>query len=307
MNAFCDTVWVGEQGRNECIHILARYNDFLQQDQYAIDNGNFLEAFFLVSLVFTGVLPVAVLVAQHANRWLETSVIPFILNHRYHTRTFNEPYQFKYLSGLMMYDSSEFRDGEADSETTYPAREYAHTYVCDCTPDGMVYMRFNPEKEAFVYYSTRTIPYRYLNALARKYVIQTNNPICFVRPYEAEEEEPKSDNTAKSDTNNESEEHKEQSDEEDDDEAEPQEVSVFIKAKPIMGGSRAMGNSSNSGKDGSQTITKNIPANHFIRLGSMCDMNLGQHQRIEIKAKPLTFSDFKSMFMSGMTGYSKHG
>jgi hypothetical protein len=51
-----------------------------------------------------------------------------------------------------------------------------NSYVLENTPLGNVLMRYNVNTEVFEFYSDSTIPYRYLEAVARKYVL-TNNCI----------------------------------------------------------------------------------------------------------------------------------
>ena len=51
-----------------------------------------------------------------------------------------------------------------------------NSYVLENTPLGNVLMRYNVNTEVFEFYSDNTIPYRYLEAVARKYVL-TNNCI----------------------------------------------------------------------------------------------------------------------------------
>ena len=45
-----------------------------------------------------------------------------------------------------------------------------NTYVVECTPLGNVCMRYNNDKKSFEYFSNNSIPYRYLESVARKYV-----------------------------------------------------------------------------------------------------------------------------------------
>jgi hypothetical protein len=49
--------------------------------------------------------------------------------------------------------------------------KFINNYVLEYTPLGNVYMRYNNNKKSFEYYSNNTIPYRYLEPIARKYVI----------------------------------------------------------------------------------------------------------------------------------------
>jgi hypothetical protein len=48
---------------------------------------------------------------------------------------------------------------------------YINNYVLEMTPLGNVYMRYNNNKKSFEYFSNNTIPYRYLEAVGRKYVM----------------------------------------------------------------------------------------------------------------------------------------
>ena len=48
---------------------------------------------------------------------------------------------------------------------------YINNYVLETTPLGNVYMRYNHNKKSFEYFSNNTIPYRYLEAVGRKYVM----------------------------------------------------------------------------------------------------------------------------------------
>ncbi len=48
--------------------------------------------------------------------------------------------------------------------------KYINNYILEFTPLGNVYMRYNNNKKSFEYFSDRSIPYRYLEPLGRKYV-----------------------------------------------------------------------------------------------------------------------------------------
>jgi hypothetical protein len=48
---------------------------------------------------------------------------------------------------------------------------YINNYVLEMTPLGNVYMRYNNNKKSFEYFSNNTIPYRYLEAVGRRYVM----------------------------------------------------------------------------------------------------------------------------------------
>lgn len=48
---------------------------------------------------------------------------------------------------------------------------FINNYIMEYTPLGNVYMRYNNDKKSFEYFSNNTIPYRFLETVARKYVI----------------------------------------------------------------------------------------------------------------------------------------
>ena len=60
-----------------------------------------------------------------------------------------------------------------------------NNFVMEYTPVGNVLMYYNGVKECFDYYSDSTIPYRYLEVVARKYVLMNN---CVSLYFDMEEE-----------------------------------------------------------------------------------------------------------------------
>ena len=46
-----------------------------------------------------------------------------------------------------------------------------NNYVMEYTPLGNIYMRYNNDKKSFEYFSNKSIPYRYLEPVGRKYVL----------------------------------------------------------------------------------------------------------------------------------------
>lgn len=76
-------------------------------------------------------------------------------------------------------NQDEEKDKEKDEDLKLQAYEYMknkfllrfkNSFVLENTPLGNVNMCYNHEKESFEYYSDKTIPYRYLEPVARKYV-----------------------------------------------------------------------------------------------------------------------------------------
>lgn len=57
---------------------------------------------------------------------------------------------------------------------------FKNSYVMDLTPNGNVILGYSNDKSAFIYYSDKTIPYRYLDSVARKFVITFNCPALYI-------------------------------------------------------------------------------------------------------------------------------
>ena len=57
---------------------------------------------------------------------------------------------------------------------------FINNYILEYTPLGNVYMRYNNFKKSFEYFSNNTIPYRYLEAIGRKYVMTFRCKALFV-------------------------------------------------------------------------------------------------------------------------------
>ena len=81
------------------------------------------------------------------------------------------------------YNELQQNQGEQEEENKEKIKKEAHEYmknkfllkfknsfILENTPLGNVSMCYNHEKESFEYYSDKTIPYRYLEPIARKYV-----------------------------------------------------------------------------------------------------------------------------------------
>lgn len=59
-------------------------------------------------------------------------------------------------------------------------QKLSNNFVVENTPQGNVLMFYNKQKESFTYYSDSTIPYRYLEVVARKYVKMFNCRPLFI-------------------------------------------------------------------------------------------------------------------------------
>jgi len=76
------------------------------------------------------------------------------------------PYEEKYMDKLQKLPDMTRELTETDMDN------FANTYVMEMTPVGNVIMFWNNKKGTFTFYADSTIPYRFLEVVARKYVIQ---------------------------------------------------------------------------------------------------------------------------------------
>lgn len=73
------------------------------------------------------------------------------------------PYEKKYIEQYNLLDEVVLTKEKIDSLT--------NNFIMDLTPIGNVVMCYDSDKESFVYYSDNVVPYRFLEALSRKYVV----------------------------------------------------------------------------------------------------------------------------------------
>ena len=63
----------------------------------------------------------------------------------------------------------------------YEEFDWQNSYTQDETPRGKIFMRYEPNTESFWYYTNdKSIPYKYLEAVARKYVCEHNRLDVFI-------------------------------------------------------------------------------------------------------------------------------
>lgn len=75
------------------------------------------------------------------------------------------------LDTLLSCDIPDFEKDAREKTINNKLDTFINNYVLEMTPLGNVYMRYNNNKKSFEYFSNSTIPYRYLEAVGRKYVM----------------------------------------------------------------------------------------------------------------------------------------
>jgi len=204
--------------------------------------------------------------------------------------------QHLYATGDIIVDDEE--DQEELYEDKYPIIKDKNTNkepntkllsILEYTPQGNVFMKYDPENESFDYWADyKEIPFKYLETVARKYV----NTFCCVDLYikeesdeeysddfETEEENSSSDGEETSEGEEEtSEEEKEQKKEDSDDEG------VFAKLK-----------SAETIKEIVEEESK--PVNKFRYKGKLVDiMEFKQKKKQKYEPKNVSFGSWKGLF-----------
>ena len=194
------------------------------------------------------------------------------------------PYEKKYIE--------KFRSlNEVD---VYP-ESIKNVFVVDYTPYGNVFMMYSEEKEAFLYYTDNTMPYRFLEAGAQKYAIQFNAKKLVVDT-EQEIEKLKKENEVSETEKNENEVEDNKTDE-----TEPEMKSVFAKfitylqmTTPGVGANVREVPSSTKSKEPEFLLEK---TNTFTCEGKISNMNILEQTKSDSHEtrRKMTFADFKNL------------
>lgn len=134
-----------------------------------------------------------------------------------------------------------------------------NTYLIENTPEGQVTMCYDNDEEGFLYWSSKIISFKYLETVARRYVIQ-NKCVNIYQGYEYINDEIESETES-----------------EDDKEKVEEKESVFMKKKNTNETNR---------------VAKIFIRNKFKYKGKMSEMSILKN---EVKKKEFSFSDYKKM------------
>ena len=201
-----------------------------------------------------------------------------------------EPYEYKYNLKNVFHENDDVNP---------------NSYVCETTPDGVVFMKYDNDEEGFVFWSNKQIQFKYLDTVARKYVKSflckklyiPNNVYDEEIDVDYESETDDSDieqdtNTDKSEVQNSNDESNDESSNDestnDIDNKEDSDNDVFIKkSKP---------QDTRSSKY--ERVREEIKRNKFVRKGRISDLELMKKYEPEevVTKKKMTFDTFKELF-----------
>lgn len=197
-----------------------------------------------------------------------------------------EIYEHRYICEL-----EDLKELNSEGREDYPLDYFEKKEVEDKTPCGIVNMRYNSDDSSFEYYSeSRNIPYKYLDTVARLYVISYNCPEIYIDMY---------DELAKAKTKHEEEKTKEfiSQQEEHVNEEETKELrekDVFAKYKSYNTKAKTTKENPNykENKDGSVLYLKER-TNKFKFLGKMHEKKNNKNENKE--GKDMSFQMFQEM------------
>ena len=82
----------------------------------------------------------------------------------------NRPVAYENL--YLEHFNNELSNNSTDCSLNY--EKLKDIFIKEDTPAGVIYLNYNIDYESFDYYTNKTIPYKYLDTVARKYMIDNN-------------------------------------------------------------------------------------------------------------------------------------
>jgi len=164
-------------------------------------------------------------------------------------------------------------------------------YAMETTPDGLVIMRYNKKDEGFEYWADKTIAYKYLEAVARKYVTMFHCGGLYInRGGLLREKLQKLEKEI-----NENKKQLENEDDENEDNEEQKEESVFAKLKS---------NKANKPENKLKITRDDVvceKSNKYMKRGEIKESMLYASKKEETEKSTLGFADWKKCFDFGAT------
>ena len=173
-----------------------------------------------------------------------------------------------------------------------------NTSVLECTPQGIVIMRYNKDREGFEYWcDNKNIKYDYLETVARKFVMMNFCTNLYIDRHENIKKQQDEIDEFINKKNNETKENKENEVEKNTTEKnalkkETPEDSVFVKSKFSV-----EKKIEKKIYDKSKVVAKK--ANKYLFMGKAKEFQWLKREKKEIPNQEISFSSFKNLFMKG--------
>lgn len=241
--------------------------------------------FFTNVLILFGVLQFSLLISMvlvskfvYKPMLLDDKKIVYFLQNE----IMNEPYEYKY----------NLKNVTHDIEHINP-----NSYVCDMTPNGMVFMKYDKDEEGFLYWADKSIKFVYLDVVARKYA-----KFFMCRDFYMKNGVYDMDESSDSDDDNETDENYVTDTSDSDSEIQPKQEkenepiqeSVFLSSN----NNRVDNRQNNTSTSNKNSTDNKIVRNKFIHKGKICEFEmLKKYEPQEVtEKKKMTFDTFKDLF-----------
>jgi len=191
-----------------------------------------------------------------------------------------------------------------------------NSFVLVDTPNGNVIMRYSYDEEGFLYWADKSISYRHLETVARKFVTQFScSSLYTMRNIDIKklEEEPdqQEEDTVKDDiqeSNEDKDENKEENTKEVNDEKAEGSNADEDKKSSVFASFKTYNKRAETITGGKEKGARNDPSKgcKFIRVGKMSEFSIIQPKVIDEPKKKIDFETFKKMFFSQDTSESSN-
>ena len=189
-----------------------------------------------------------------------------------------------------------------------------NSFVLVDTPNGNVIMRYCYDEEGFLYWADKSISYRHLETVARKFVTQFSCSSLYTmrnidmkkvdEEADQQEEDNVKDDTQENNENND--ENKEENTEEVKDENKEGSNADEDKKGSVFASFKTYNKRAETITGGKEKGAKDEPSKgcKFIRVGKMSEFSIIQPKVIDEPKKKIDFETFKKMFFSQDTSES---
>lgn len=199
------------------------------------------------------------------------------------------------------YSSQKYEEKSTDVSTNNEKEDNAHflnalkvsdnCFVAESTPEGFVIMKYNYDEEGFEYWANKSISFKNLDTVARKFVTLYQMRDLYI----CNDLESKSDSETDTETDNET-----TNETDADTDAETTNDTATESQPNPFATFKSYNISKSNTVNGANIVKNNKQTNKFIHKGKINDLDITQQEKYE-ESKPnatMTFASFKSMFYS---------
>ncbi len=267
--------WMEVDSSLECINEYSLNNGNIPRYNFLMYDNSIRSSVYIATIIFVGIMYGVFFVSVFVyNPYMNAIMKKEDEEEDNYNNYLREkyPYEYKYTFNKDVYDEH-MRNVNMNENVGEGEECEIPNYICDTTPDGIVFMRYNRAREGFEYWSNKIINYMYLETLARKYVKTYS---C----YHLYRSEPMFDSDDSDEDNGEKdviEEEEEDGNEEEEEKDEYDEI--FLKKKVS-----------------SREQVENKIKNKYIHSGPITDFDLLNVKDYKGNTNKLSFADFKKLF-----------